>query len=115
MMQKFTYRYPRFSVKIPVRFVAQNSTLAGHCTEISKQGMRIEVPQPLLSNSCGKVSMRYRDRTLEFNVRVAHTGETHSGLEILCASGLERSELSHLVASLTAPQHRPSLVVVHGA
>jgi hypothetical protein len=112
MMQKFEYRHPRFSVNVPIRFIAQDSALPGHCTEISKQGMRIDVAQTLAANSCGKVSMHYQDRTLEFKVRVAHAGETHSGLEVLCASSAERSELAHLVAALTAPRHRPALVLV---
>ena len=110
MMQKFEYRHPRFSVNVAICFIAQDSALPGHCTEISKQGMRIDVAQPLAANSCGKVSMHYQDRMLEFKVRVAHAGETHSGLEVLCASSMERSELEHLVAALIAPRHRPALL-----
>ncbi len=114
MMQKFEYRHPRFSVNVPIRFIAEDSALLGHCTEISKQGMMIDVAQPLVANSCGKVSMHYQDRTLEFKVRVAHAGETHNGLEVLCASSAERTDLAHLVAALTALRPRPALVLVPG-
>ena len=112
MMQKFQYRHPRFSVNIPIRFIAEDSALPGQCTEISKLGMRIEVAEPLVANACGKVSMHYQDRTLEFKVRVAHAGDTDNGVEVLCASSVERSNLAHLVAGLTALRPRPALVLV---
>ncbi len=115
MMQKYEYRYPRFSVDIPVKFIARNSTLEGNCTVISTQGMRIEVLQPLLSNTYGRLSVHYQDRTFEFNARVVHGGETQCGLELLCASDEERCELSHLVKSLTTPRHRSALVLVQSA
>lgn len=113
-MQKFQYRHPRFPVDLPVKFIAPNSTLAARCTEISEEGMRLELLEPLQSNSCGKVSLRHRDRTLEFNVRVASVGSTHAGLEFICASSAERSQVAHLVASLIAPQDPPALVLIRG-
>ncbi len=113
-MQKFQYRHPRFPVDLPVMLIAPNSTLAARCTEISEEGMRLELLQPLQSNTCGKVSLRHRDRTLEFNVRVASVGATHAGLEFICASSAERSQIAHLVAALTAPQDPTALTLVRG-
>ena len=113
-MKKYQYRHPRFLVDLPVKFIAPNLTLAARCTEISEEGMRLELLQPLQSNTCGKVSLRHRDRTLEFNVRVASVGATHVGLEFICASSDERSQLTQLVASVAAPQKAPALLLLRG-
>ena len=113
-MRKFRFRHPRFLVDVPVKFIASNSAQAVRCTEISEEGMRLELLQPLQSNACGKVSLCHRDRTFEFNVRVASVGATHAGLEFICASSAERSQVAQLVASLTTLQGPPALVLVRG-
>jgi hypothetical protein len=103
IMQKFEYRGPRFSIDLPVQLTVQNATQAVRCTEISKEGMRVEFGQPLEPNSSGKVSMICEGQMLAFRVRVVHVGDTQAGLEFIYSSEAERNAVAHLVESLTGP------------
>jgi hypothetical protein len=111
-MQRFEYRGPRFSVDLPVQFTLHNKTLTGRCTEISKEGLKLDLGEPLQSNSSGTVSMIYQGRTLKFRVRVVHVEETLGGLEFIYASEAERNAVAHLVESLSVPQPRPMPVLL---
>jgi len=112
-MQKFDYRVPRFSVDLPVQITVDKSTLAGRCIEISKQGMRLELLQPLPPGTCGIASITYQDKTLELNVRVAHARETDGGMEFIYKSEKERSAVAHLVAALATPRNRLGPVLLN--
>jgi hypothetical protein len=112
IMQKFEFRGPRFPVDLPVQLTLQSATLEGCCTEISKEGMRLELGRPIPSDSCGSVSISWHGETLEFRVRVVHAESTHGGLEFIFSSDVERSALAHLVDSLAAPQNRPRPVLL---
>ena len=105
-MQRFEYRGARFSVDLPVQFTERNTTRAGRCTEISKEGLKLEMEEPLESNSCGKVFMCHQGRALEFRVRVVHVGAKYCGLEFLYSSEMEQDAVAHLVESLAVPQNR---------
>ena len=107
-MQRFDYRSPRFTVDLPVEFTVQESTLTARCIEISKEGIRLELQQPLPPNACGKVSIHYQGLVLELNMRIAHVGETHSGMEFIYKSESERNAVANLIASL-APSRKRSL------
>ncbi len=113
-MKKYQYRHPRFPVDLPIKFITPSLTLAARCKEISEDGMRLEMLQPLQLNTFGKVSLRHRDQTLEFNVRVASVGAAHAGLEFVCASLDERCQITQLVASVEAPQHSLVPLLVRG-
>jgi hypothetical protein len=112
-MQKFEYRTPRFSVDLPVRFTVEDTTLIGRCTEISQDGMRLELRHPLPADACGVVRMSYQEWNLELNVRVAHVGATHGGLEFIYESDRERIAVARLIASLAAAQNRPGPMLVN--
>jgi hypothetical protein len=101
-MQKFDYRSPRFLVDLPVEFIVDRLTVRGRCKDISREGMRLEFWQPLPPNASGIVSLSYQNQTLEFNVRVAHAGPTHGGMEFVYKSESERSAVARLIASLAA-------------
>jgi hypothetical protein len=105
-MQRFEYRGARFSVDLPVQFTERNTTRAGRCTEISKEGMKLELEEPLESNTCGKVFMCHQGRALEFRARVVHVGVKYCGLEFIYSSDMEQNEVAHLVESLAVPQTR---------
>ena len=106
-MQRFEYRGARFSVNLPVQFTERNTTLAGRCTEISKEGLKLELGKPPQCDSCGMVSMCHQGRTLEFCARVVHVGAKDCGLEFIYASDAEQVEVANLVESLAVPQSRP--------
>jgi hypothetical protein len=105
-MQRFQYRGARFPVDVFVDFTVKNSTLAGRCTEISKEGMKLELRQPVARDSCGKVSMKFQGRKLEFSVRVVHSDPTNCGVEFLYASESEQIAIAHLVELLVVHENR---------
>ena len=101
-MQKFEYRSPRFAVDLPIQFAVEQSTLAGRCKDISADGMRLELRDPLPPDACGTVFLSYRDRPFELSVRVTHTGATHDGVEFIYKSHQQRDAVAQLIASLAA-------------
>jgi hypothetical protein len=111
-MQRFEYRVARFSVDLPVQFTERDITLAGRCTEISKEGLKVSLGEPLRSNSCGKLLINFQGRPLEFRVRVAHVGAGYCGLEFIYSSEAEQIALAHLVESLAVPQARSGPVLL---
>jgi hypothetical protein len=113
-MQRFEYRGARFPVDILVDFIVKNTTIAGRCTEISKEGMKLELRQPVARDSGGKVSMRFQGRKLEFSVRVVHSDLTNCGVEFLNASESDQIALAQLVELLVVPQNRrgPTLLKI---
>lgn len=102
-MQKFDYRSPRFSVDLPVRLTLETSTLIGRCKDISSEGIRLELPEPLPPDACGTVSIGYQDHSLELNVRVAHAGATQGGMVFVYSSDNERSAVARFLAALKTP------------
>lgn len=111
-MQRFEYRGPRFSVEIPAQLTLKDRMLAGQCTEIGKEGMKLVLGEPIEPNAVGTVSLSYQGQTLDFQVRVAHVVGTQVGLEFIYSSDLERIAVSHLVESLAAPHNRPGPVLI---
>lgn len=106
-MQKFEYRSPRFAVDLPVQFAGEQSTLPGRCRDISRDGMRLELREPLPPDACGTVHLSYGDCPFELSVRVAHTGATHDGVEFVYKSEHEREAVARLVAALATAASRP--------
>jgi hypothetical protein len=111
-MQRFEYRVARFSVDLPVQYTARDIALAGRCTEISKEGLKVSLGEPLHSNSCGTLFISFQGRRLEFRVRVAHVGAGYCGLEFIYSSEAEQIALAQLVESLAVPQARPGPVLL---
>ena len=105
-MQRFQYRGARFPVDAFVDFTVQNATVAGRCTEISKEGMKLELRQPVARDCSGKVSLRFQGRKLEFSVRVVHSELTSCGVEFLLASEAEQIAIAQLVELLVVQENR---------
>jgi hypothetical protein len=99
-MQKFDYRHPRFTVDLPAQFISQGTTLNGRCKDISHEGMRLELRQPLAPGARGVVLVSYQGRTLELSARVAHAA--NGGMEFLYESEGERKTVEQLVAALAS-------------
>jgi hypothetical protein len=109
-MQKFEFRTPRYPVDLPVEFIVDGLAVRGRCKDISREGMRLEFWQPLPPNASGIVSLNYKDLTVEFNVRVAHSGRTHGGMEFVYTSESERSAVAQLIDALAASATRSAPV-----
>lgn len=111
-MQKFEYRTPRYIVDLPVLFRLQDQSIPGRCREISKEGMRIELQHPIAADSCGTVSLIYRDLSLELRVCVTHVGAEFKGLKFLFESEKDRNAVERLVALLSGSSGPPGPVLV---
>jgi len=110
-MRKFDYRAPRFTVDLPIRLTFNDAIQHARCTEISSEGMRLEVGEPLMPAACGTVCIRYQEFDLELPVRVAHAGQYYDGVKFVYESEDQRDEVNRLVARLTFPQRIGPILV----
>jgi hypothetical protein len=90
----------------------EESIQPGRCLEISTEGMKLELRQPLAPDAVGTVRFSYQDAVLELPVRVAHSGAFYDGVKFIYESDEQRDEVNRLVSRLTAPQHRSGPVLV---
>jgi hypothetical protein len=111
-MQKFEYRTPRYPVDLPVVFTLHDSSIHGRCKEIGKEGMRVQLQQPVPPDTCGTVSIAYKDVSLELRVCVAHAAAGYDGLKFLFESEKDRNAVERLVALLSGPSGPPGPVLV---
>jgi PilZ domain len=111
-MQKFEYRTPRYQVDLPVLLTLNNTSVPGRCREISREGMKVELRQPVAPDSCGSVSISYKDLSLELPVCVTHSGPGYDGLKFVFNSERDRSMVERLVALLAGTSGRPGPVLV---
>lgn len=110
-MQKFEYRTPRYLVDLPVVFNLQDASFAGRCREIGKEGMKVEFKEPVAADTCGTISIGYKDLSLELRACVAHAGANSKGLKFLFESEKDRIAVERLVTLLSgAGQAGPTLV-----
>jgi hypothetical protein len=105
-MRKFDYRAPRFLVDLPIRLTFEDSMQEGRCREISTEGMKLEVRQPLSPDSAGTVRLRYHEFSIDLPVRVAHSGSSYDGVKFVFESDEQREDVSRLVALLAGPKQR---------
>lgn len=112
-MRKFDYRAPRFAVDLPVRLTLEDSTQFGRCTEISTEGMKLEVHKPLCLDSAGAVQVTFRDVSLELPVRVAHGGSGCDGVQFVYGSDEERDDVIRFIAMLASAPRRPGPLLLH--
>jgi hypothetical protein len=101
-MQRFDYRAPRFLVDYPVQLTVEDATIAGRCKEISTEGMRLELYEPVAPNSMGMVTMNFESLSVELPARVTHTEPHSAGLKFIYKSERQRKDLERLVTLLTA-------------
>ncbi len=111
-MRKFDYRAPRFAVDLPVRLTILESTQFGRCTEISTEGMKLEVREPLSVDVGGAVHVTFQNVSLDIPVRVAHCGTGCDGVQFVYGSDEERDEVIQFIALLAAVPPRPGPVLL---
>ena len=110
-MQKFEYRTPRFRVDLPVQFSVEDVDFLGRCSEISRDGMTLEIREAPAPKSAGTVLINAHDQSMEISARVAHVEANHVGLEFCYESETERDAMARLIASLAAgPRPGPVLL-----
>jgi len=101
-MHRFEFREPRFPCDLPVELDFNDLKVTARCTEISNNGMKVEIGQPQSVNSLGKVSMRHEGHTIEFQARFAYVDETEAGLDLIYTSDTDRKTMVDLVESVVA-------------
>lgn len=111
-MQKFEYRAPRYTVDLPVLLILADLRIPGRCREISKEGMAVVFRDPVAAESCGTVSVSYRNLALELRVCVAHNGKKADGLRFLFETEEDRDSVERLVALLAGSTGQPGPVLV---
>jgi hypothetical protein len=111
-MQKFEYRTPRYQVDLPVILTFESTTVTGRCSEISKEGMRVELRDRVAADACGSVSIRYKELSLELPVCVTRSGPENGGLKFMFASEKYKIMVDRLVALLAAATGQPGPVPV---
>jgi hypothetical protein len=112
-MRKFDYRVPRFQVDLPVLLTLEESTLFGRCTEISTEGMKLELRKPLSIGAGGAVHITYQNVSFDLPVRVAHCDAGCDGVQFVFGSDEERDEVIHFIGMLTSAPRRPGPVLRH--
>jgi PilZ domain len=112
MMQKFEYRSPRYHVDLPVVMNLESRMVPGRCREISKEGMLVELTEPVAPDSSGSVSIRYRGLLVEISVTVAHSGSGQEGLKFVFRCDQDRMVIERLVALVSGTTGQPGPVLV---
>lgn len=111
-MRKFDYRAPRFAVNLPIRLIFDDVEQPGLCKELSSEGMRLEIGQPLQPQASGTVCLKYLDFDLELPIRVAHAGPDFDGVRFIYESEEQRDEVNRLIARLFSSPHGTGPVLV---
>lgn len=111
-MQKFNYRAPRYVVDLPVRLTVEDSLVTGRCIEISREGMHVELRQPLPSGFRGMVSLSWQELTIELCARLAHATSRQAAMCFVFESEKERTALAEFITRVTAPRTPTALVLV---
>jgi len=112
VMQRFEYRGPRYTVDLAVELTLPTATLAARCTEISKEGLKLELEDAVPSGSVGTVFVCYQGRPLKFRVRAVHAAARYCGCEFLYSSDAEQEAVASLVESLAVPNSRRGPVLI---
>jgi hypothetical protein len=114
-MQRFEYRGPRFPVELPVELTTPSATLAARCTEISKEGLKLELAEAVPCGTLGVIYLCFQGRPMQFRVRAVHTGFKYCGWEFLLNSDAEQEAVASLVDSLAIPPARRGPVLIKSA
>jgi hypothetical protein len=111
-MQKFEYRTPRYQVDLPVLLILADARVPGRCRQISKEGMSVELQEPVAADASGTVAIHYKNLALELRVAVTNSGKGVEGLRFLFDTDEDRISVERLVALLAGSTGQPGPVLV---
>jgi len=83
----------------------------GSCSEISIEGMRVELGDPFAPGSSGTVSLNYESLSMAVPVSVVRSDLTGNGLRFVYDSEEQRDAVARLVTCLASPLPCTSLVL----
>jgi hypothetical protein len=110
-MRNFSYRVPRFSVSLPVQVSTGEANHSAFCTEISGEGMKLELTEELGQGSTGRICMRYEELVVRVPFRATHTEGMTCCAAFVFESAVQRQAVSQLIAELSAPRACTSLAL----
>jgi hypothetical protein len=99
-MKRFEYRSARFATSMPVRYMDADVAIEGTCTQISTDGMEMATDGQRPHRRRGRVSLRYGDKAVEVDVRVAHMNRDRCGMQFLYESERQSKMIAGLIAAL---------------
>ncbi|HEX4031333.1 MAG TPA: PilZ domain-containing protein [Terracidiphilus sp.] len=111
-MQKFEYRTPRYPVDLPVQFIVADGCIAGRCRAISREGMTVRFREAVAEDTCGTVSVSYKNISLDLRVCVTHHGEDADGLKFLFEAEQDRNAVERLVELLAGSTGQAGPILV---
>jgi len=107
IMQRFGYRNPRYSVDFPVRLTLGDSVQITQCSNVSLDGISLQISSFLRPNVSGQVSFEYENLFFDLCVRVTHCGSRLCGLKFLYRAESQRDAILELIARLAERHSRP--------
>jgi hypothetical protein len=110
-MRRFDYRVPRISIDLPILLTLGGSTRNGRCKEISIDGMKVELTEPVSPGSSGTVDLSYEGLSLMLPVRVARSEPDWGAVQFVYESKEQRDAVARFVAFLTGPRPCTSLTI----
>jgi hypothetical protein len=110
-MQKFRYRIPRYTVDLPVRVDLDGLSVEGRCTQISCEGMQLDLADPLPEAFIGTAVISCPSATLQIRVRRAHSGARQDAFKFIFESDRERIAVAHMVTQVAMRTCEPRLML----
>jgi hypothetical protein len=110
-MQKFRYRIPRYTVDLPARVDVDGLSVEGRCTQISCEGMQLDLADPLPESFVGTVVISCTSATIQIRVRRAHSGAQQDAFKFIFESDRERLAVAHLVTQVAMRNCGPRLML----
>ena len=99
-MHRYTYRDPRLAACLAVQFVTQYGVLSGWTRDLSEKGLQVDLNEPVLLGTMGKVRLHVGHCSLELEAKVAHTEGFTVGLVFAFLSEQESSFMSAILQVL---------------
>ena len=111
-MQKFRYRIPRYAVELPVRIDLGGRTVEGSCTQISCEGIQMELAEPLPNVFTGTAVIGFLPEPLEIGVRRVRSGAQQDVFRFIFESERQRMAVAQLVTEIAMQSCEPRLEIV---
>ena len=81
------------------------------CTEISQEGMKLELTGHCPQGTCGSVHLRHEDFSLKLGFRSLRSGPGACGILFVFDSEEQKDAVCRLVEALSAPRPCTSLAI----
>ena len=105
-VQPFAYRVPRFPLRLPVEFRIEDACLLGFTKDLSDKGVLVQLQEPVLPGTLGRVRLQIHTCSIEVEAEVAYAELGEAGLRFRFASPAEQGFVETLVKLVSRTQAR---------